>query len=83
MYIASASSCCCAGFSDAIMMRLQQAMARRTKYQRFTYAFTDLHCNTGTIMIFFVAIPLVVGLVNFVMPLQIGACDVAFPFLTI
>src|SRR6185503_18683868 len=35
----------------------------------------------GTIMIFFVAIPLIVGLVNFVMPLQIGARDVAFPFL--
>ena len=32
-------------------------------------------------MIFFVAIPLVVGLINFVMPLQIGARDVAFPFL--
>ena len=32
-------------------------------------------------MIFFVAMPLVTGLMNFVVPLQIGARDVAFPFL--
>src|SRR5690606_34024721 len=35
----------------------------------------------GVIMIFFVAMPLVTGLMNYVVPLQIGARDVAFPFL--
>ena len=33
-------------------------------------------------MIFFVAMPLLVGLMNIVVPLQIGARDVAFPFLS-
>src|SRR3546814_9094644 len=35
----------------------------------------------GSIMIFFVAMAYIVGLMNYVMPLQIGSRDVAFPFL--
>jgi cytochrome o ubiquinol oxidase subunit 1 len=70
------------GFSDAIMMRAQQAVAFGSN-QGFLPAhhYDQIFTAHGTIMIFFVAIPLVVGLVNFVMPLQIGARDVAFPFL--
>jgi cytochrome o ubiquinol oxidase subunit 1 len=70
------------GFSDAIMMRAQQAFAFGAN-QGFLPAhhYDQIFTAHGTIMIFFVAIPLVVGLVNFVMPLQIGARDVAFPFL--
>ncbi|MBC7285713.1 cbb3-type cytochrome c oxidase subunit I [Hoeflea sp.] len=41
--------------------------------------FAQLFSTHGTIMIFFVATPLVTGLMNFAMPLQIGARDVAFP----
>ena len=70
------------GFSDAIMMRLQQAMAFGSNEGYLNaHHYDQIFTAHGTIMIFFVAIPLVVGLVNFVMPLQIGARDVAFPFL--
>ena len=70
------------GFSDAIMMRLQQAMAFGPNEGYLpAHHYDQIFTAHGTIMIFFVAIPLVVGLVNFVMPLQIGARDVAFPFL--
>ncbi|WEK46433.1 MAG: cytochrome o ubiquinol oxidase subunit I [Candidatus Andeanibacterium colombiense] len=70
------------GFSDAIMMRLQQAIAFGSNEGYLPpHHYDQIFTAHGTIMIFFVAIPLVVGIVNFVMPLQIGARDVAFPFL--
>ena len=70
------------GFSDAIMMRLQQAIAFGADQGYLpSHHYDQIFTDHGTIMIFFVAIPLIVGLVNFVMPLQIGARDVAFPFL--
>ncbi|MGD9965941.1 MAG: cytochrome o ubiquinol oxidase subunit I [Hyphomonadaceae bacterium] len=70
------------GFADALMMRLQQAMAfAGSEGYLNAHHYDQIFTAHGTIMIFFVAIPLVVGLVNFVMPLQIGARDVAFPFL--
>ncbi|NIJ20560.1 cytochrome o ubiquinol oxidase subunit 1 [Sphingomonas naasensis] len=70
------------GFSDAIMMRLQQAIAfGGSEGYLPPHHYDQVFTAHGTIMIFFVAIPLVVGIVNFVMPLQIGARDVAFPYL--
>ncbi|MBO9624295.1 MAG: cytochrome o ubiquinol oxidase subunit I [Sphingomonas sp.] len=70
------------GFSDAIMMRAQQAIAFGDNQGYLpAHHYDQIFTAHGTIMIFFVAIPLVVGLVNLVMPLQIGARDVAFPFL--
>jgi cytochrome o ubiquinol oxidase subunit 1 len=70
------------GFADAIMMRAQQAMAfGQSEGYLNAHHYDQIFTAHGTIMIFFVAIPLVVGLVNLVMPLQIGARDVAFPFL--
>ena len=70
------------GFSDAIMMRAQQAMAFGDN-QGFLPAhhYDQVFTAHGVIMIFFVAMPLVTGLMNFVVPLQIGARDVAFPYL--
>lgn len=70
------------GFSDAIMMRLQQAIsfgdsAGYLPPEHYDQIFTA----HGVIMIFFVAMPLIAGLMNFAVPLQIGARDVAFPFL--
>nr|WP_279306946.1 cytochrome o ubiquinol oxidase subunit I [Marinobacter sp. BGYM27] len=70
------------GFADALMMRGQQAMAfgESTGYlppEHYDQIFTA----HGVIMIFFVAMPLVTGLMNYIVPLQIGARDVAFPFL--
>ncbi|MGI4939573.1 MAG: cytochrome o ubiquinol oxidase subunit I, partial [Janthinobacterium lividum] len=70
------------GFADALMMRAQQAVAFGDNEGYLpAHHYDQIFTAHGTIMIFFVAIPLVVGLVNFVMPLQIGARDVAFPFL--
>lgn len=70
------------GFADALMMRLQQAMAfGGAEGYLSAHHYDQIFTAHGTIMIFFVAIPLIVGIVNFVMPLQIGARDVAFPFL--
>ena len=70
------------GFADAIMMRIQQAWAfgDATGYlppDHYDQIFTA-HC---VIMIFFVAMPLITGIMNYIIPLQIGARDVAFPFL--
>ncbi|MCJ2095910.1 cytochrome o ubiquinol oxidase subunit I [Methylobacterium sp. J-001] len=70
------------GFADALMMRVQQAIAFGANEGYLpAHHYDQIFTAHGTIMIFFVAIPLVVGLINFVMPLQIGARDVAFPFL--
>jgi cytochrome o ubiquinol oxidase subunit 1 len=70
------------GFSDAIMMRTQQAIAIGDAQGYLPPDhFNQIFSAHGTIMIFFVAMPLVVGMMNFVVPLQIGARDVAFPVL--
>ncbi|PWY55892.1 cytochrome o ubiquinol oxidase subunit I [Legionella qingyii] len=70
------------GFIDAVMMRAQQAMASGDSYgYLIPEHFDQIFTAHGTIMIFFVAMPLMFSLFNFVIPLQIGARDVAFPFL--
>src|SRR5579859_1793921 len=70
------------GFSDAIMMRGQQAISFGDSHGYLPPEHYDqIFTAHGVIMIFFVAMPMVTGLMNFVMPLQIGARDVAFPFL--
>jgi cytochrome o ubiquinol oxidase subunit 1 len=70
------------GFSDALMMRAQQAMAfGHSQGYLPAHHYDQVFTAHGVIMIFFVAMPLVTGLMNFVVPLQIGARDVAFPFL--
>ncbi|MEA1085556.1 cytochrome o ubiquinol oxidase subunit I [Sphingomonas sp. M6A6_1c] len=70
------------GFSDALMMRAQQAMAFGPN-EGFLPAhhYDQVFTAHGVIMIFFVAMPFVTGLMNYVVPLQIGARDVSFPFL--
>ncbi len=70
------------GFADAVMMRLQQAMAfNGSEGYLNAHHYDQIFTAHGVIMIFFVAMPFVTGMMNFVMPLQIGARDVAFPFL--
>jgi len=70
------------GFADAVMMRAQQAISfgHSVGYLPPDH-YDQIFTAHGVIMIFFVAMPLVTGIMNFVMPLQIGARDVAFPFL--
>ena len=80
MYILLALVMLLRGFSDAIMMRSQQAMASGDARGFLPPSHYDqIFSAHGTIMIFFMAMPFVVGLMNFVVPLQIGARDVAFP----
>jgi len=70
------------GFADALRRRAQQAIAVGGEQGYLdAHHYDQIFSAHGTIMIFFVAIPLVVGITNYVMPLQIGARDVAFPFL--
>ncbi len=70
------------GFADAIMMRSQQAIAIGGAQGYLPPDHYDqIFSAHGTIMIFFVAMPFVVGLMNFVVPLQLGVRDVAFPVL--
>ncbi|WP_208121119.1 cytochrome o ubiquinol oxidase subunit I [Spirabiliibacterium pneumoniae] len=70
------------GFADAIMMRTHQMLANAPDMGYLPpHHYDQVFTAHGVIMIFFVAMPLVVGLMNVVLPLQIGARDVAFPFL--
>jgi len=77
MYIISALLMLFRGGADAIMMRLQTAVPDNSflEAQHYNEVFT----THGVVMIFFMAMAFVIGLMNFVVPLQIGARDVAFP----
>jgi cytochrome o ubiquinol oxidase subunit 1 len=69
------------GFSDAIMMRAQQSLAFHGQGFLPPEHYDQVFSAHGTIMIFFVAMPFMIGLMNFVVPLQLGVRDVAFPTL--
>jgi cytochrome o ubiquinol oxidase subunit I len=69
------------GFSDAIMMRAQQSIAFQSQGFLPPEHYDQVFSAHGTIMIFFVAMPFVIGLMNLVVPLQLGVRDVAFPTL--
>ncbi len=82
MYILVAMVMLLRGFADAIMMRSQQALASAGEAGFLPpHHYDQIFTAHGVIMIFFMAMPFVVGLMNIVVPLQIGARDVAFPFL--
>jgi cytochrome o ubiquinol oxidase subunit 1 len=82
MYVILALVLLLRGFSDAIMMRSQQAMAAGNAAGYLPPEHYDqIFSAHGTIMIFFMAMPFVIGLMNFVVPLQLGVRDVAFPVL--
>jgi cytochrome o ubiquinol oxidase subunit 1 len=81
MYVVLAMVMLLRGFIDAIMMRAQQALAFRSPGYLSPGHYDQIFSAHGTLMIFFVAMPFVIGLMNFVMPLQLGVRDVAFPTL--
>jgi cytochrome o ubiquinol oxidase subunit I len=81
MYITLAIVMLIRGFIDALMMRSQQALAFRSPGYLPPDHYDQIFSAHGTIMIFFVAMPFVIGLMNVVVPLQLGARDVAFPTL--
>jgi hypothetical protein len=82
MYVVLALIMLLRGFADAIMMRIQQAIAFNG-YEGYLppHHYDQIFTAHGVIMIFFMAMPFVTGLMNYVVPLQIGARDVSFPFL--
>jgi cytochrome o ubiquinol oxidase subunit I len=82
MYIAVAIMLFLKGFADALMMRAQQAISVGDA-QGFISPehFQEVFSAHGTTMIFFVGMGVVFGLLNLIIPLQIGARDVAYPFL--
>ncbi|MGJ4949045.1 cytochrome o ubiquinol oxidase subunit I [Bradyrhizobium sp. HKCCYLS20291] len=81
MYILLAFVMLLRGGTDAIMMRLQQAVAFHSNGYLPPEHYNQIFSAHGTIMIFFVAMPFVIGLMNLVVPLQLGVRDVAFPTL--
>ncbi len=82
MYIILALVMLLRGFADAIMMRTHQAVAFGDSMGYLPpHHYDQIFTAHGMIMIFFVAMPMIAGLMNIIVPLQIGARDVAFPFL--
>lgn len=82
MYIAVVIIMFLKGFADAVMMRLQQALSVGDSHGFLSSShFQEVFSSHGTTMIFFVGMGAVFGLMNLIIPLQIGARDVAFPFL--
>ena len=82
MYLILAFVMLLRGFSDALLMRAQQAVAAGNAVGFLPPDHYDqIFTAHGVIMIFFVAMPLVFALLNMIVPLQIGARDVAYPYL--
>ncbi|HVC36297.1 MAG TPA: cytochrome o ubiquinol oxidase subunit I [Candidatus Dormibacteraeota bacterium] len=82
MYIVVAVLMLLRGGADALMMRAQQATSVGAAHGLLSSnQFQQVFSAHGTIMILFAAMGLMFGLINLVLPLQIGARDVAFPFL--
>lgn len=82
MYIIVAVVMMARGLADALMMRAQQATSVGTHHGIISSnTFQQVFSAHGTIMIFFVAMGLMFGLINLIVPLQIGSRDVAFPTL--
>ncbi len=78
------------GFIDALMMRTQQVMAAGPHSAGFLgaehgylppYHYDQVYSSHGTIMLIFAATPILAGFMNYLVPLQIGARDMAFPYL--
>ncbi|KGA81385.1 cytochrome aa3 quinol oxidase subunit I [Lysinibacillus fusiformis] len=77
MYIAVALLMLFRGGIDALLMRAQTAVPDNGLLDAQHY--NEIFTTHGLLMILFMAMPFVIGLMNIVIPLQIGARDVAFP----
>ena len=69
------------GFADALMMSVQKALGSVGASEGYLPAspLDQMFTAHGAIMIFFMAMPFVTGMMNYIMPLQIGARDVSLP----
>lgn len=82
MYIVVAVVMLLRGFADTLMLRAQQAIFATSDSSPISAdLFQQVFSAHGTIMIFFVAMGIMFGAINLIVPLQIGARDVAFPLL--
>ena len=81
MYMALAFVMLLRAVIEAGLMRTQQALSVNADGVVSPEHFAQLFSTHGTIMIFFVAMPFISGLINYVMPLQIGARELTFPFM--
>ena len=81
MYVVLAFVMLARALIEAVLMRMQQASAINTPGFIAPDHFAQLFSTHGSIMIFFMAMPFLTGIINYVMPLQIGSRDVAFPLL--
>ena len=80
MYVVLAFVMLARALIEACLMRAQQAFGLGGGFLSPDH-FAQLFSTHGTIMIFFMAMPFLTGVINYVMPLQIGARDVTFPVL--
>ena len=90
MYIIVGTVMLFRGFADAVMMRTQQVMAVGPHSPGYLgaahgylppYHYDQIYGSHGTIMLILAATPILAGFMNFFVPLQIGARDMAFPYL--
>ncbi len=82
MYLVVATLMFLRGLADAAMIRAQQVLSVGDSHGILSSdTFQQVFTAHGTIMIFFVAMGFMFGLINLILPLQLGARDVAFPFL--
>ncbi|MCA0988834.1 cytochrome aa3 quinol oxidase subunit I [Guptibacillus algicola] len=79
MYVMAAVMMLFRGGVDALLMRAQLTVPDAGFLDSTHY--NEIFTTHGTIMIIFMAMPFLIGLMNVVIPLQIGARDVAYPFL--
>lgn len=81
MYIVLAGVMLSRALTEAVLIRTQQAVAINAPGLVGPNHFAQLFTTHGSVMIFFMAMPFLTGLINYVMPLQIGAREMAFPYL--
>jgi len=82
MYLVVAGVMLLRGLADTVLLRFQQATSSGASHGIVSSDhFQQIFTAHGTMMIFFVAMGLVFGIINLIVPLQIGSRDVAFPLL--
>ncbi|WP_257347669.1 cytochrome c oxidase subunit I [Pseudalkalibacillus decolorationis] len=81
MYLTAGFAFFLRGGLDALIMRVQLALPQNEFWVFQGDKYNQMMTTHGTTMIFFVAMPLLIGLMNVAIPWQIGARDLAFPYL--
>ncbi|RLQ96729.1 cytochrome c oxidase subunit I [Falsibacillus albus] len=81
LYLTAGGAFFLRGGLDALIMRLQLALPENHFWVFQGEKYNQMMTTHGTTMIFFVAMPLLIGLMNIAVPLQIGARDLAFPYM--